>query len=128
MTVGTWAITAGTLPARSGFSYLREAPEPSVRAEVVEGPGGVALTLERLTVDVARDPWSLVFRDADGAVLTRQIGDDLDLRGNYLGPPPGFEIEGAGQCQGSTKRLGSRHRARSIPALAAPRRRDPPTG
>lgn len=91
-------ITAGTLPAAGGFSYLADAPDPAVRADVTERPGGIALVLERLTVEVGRDPWSLMFRNADGGVLTRQVADDLDLRGNYLGPPPGFEVEGAGRA------------------------------
>lgn len=90
-------FTAGTLPPRPALSYVSGEADPAIRAETQESQDRLRLRLETFDVEIARDPWNVEFRTRDGRVLTREISDDVNLKGEVLGPRPGFDVEGAGR-------------------------------
>ena len=117
VTVTPWArnvvrcrFAAGTLPPRPGLSYVNAEAEPAIRLEMHESPDRLRVRLEALDVEIARDPWNVEFRTRDGRLLTREVSDDLNLKGEVLGPPPGFDVEGA-------DRMPARRAVRSVETL-----------
>ncbi len=87
-------FTAGTVPRDPGLSYVTGAPDLRVPLTVQEASGGLRIDAGDLSIEAGLDPWHLIFRTREGRLLTREVSDDTDLRGAFMAPPPGFEVEG----------------------------------
>ncbi len=87
-------LVAGTLPDAPGLSYVTGTPDPHLDVRPQDAPGGLRLATSSLTVEVEYNPWRLTFKGRDGRPLTREVSDDIDLKGVFVAPPTGFEVEG----------------------------------
>lgn len=88
-------FSAGTVLPGPALSYVTGSPDPRTQANVRESDDTLWLSAGDLEVEITRDPWSLAFRMRDGRPLTREVSDDVNLKGEFLGWPTGFEYEGA---------------------------------
>ena len=102
VTVTPWApnvvrcrFEAGTVPPSPALSYVTGEPDPDTHVDVHESDENLRLSTEALEIEITRDPWNLAFRTRGGLPLTREVGDDTNLKGEFLGWPTGFEVEGA---------------------------------
>jgi alpha-D-xyloside xylohydrolase len=85
-------LTPGARPTPKTFTYVIDRPDPG-RFTVDEEGSRVTLRTGLLAVEATLDPWQLVFRSADGQLLTEEVPDDVNFGAHRLGPPPGFEAE-----------------------------------
>ena len=89
-----YRLTPEGADGANGFDLLSPEWKPSASTMSASRRGKVVL-LEALgvTVEVHREPWQVVVKDATGAAVLSERPEDLDARGNHLSPPSGFTVE-----------------------------------